>query len=100
MPRKRFLDKGIEFDVPAKGRAIQEGETYTAAIYNEEYPREIIEATATINDQGYLLFTFGSDDTLLLRPGDAVVEVYDNNKKLMAHRDAYAIIRNTSISNK
>ena len=109
--KERVINQGVEFSFRAYGSGLVEGTTYTACLYynaNTAGYRQTTDdtcrlATAVVNgneiERPTCVFTFTPEQTLALKVGNAILEIYDTTtKKQMFYDDNYATVRKTSLT--
>ena len=117
--KERVINQGVEFSFRAYGSGLEEGTTYTACLYynaNTVGYRQTTDdtcrlatadtcrlATAVVNgneiERPTCVFTFTPEQTLALKVGNAILEIYDTTtKKQMFYDDNYATVRKTSLT--
>lgn len=106
-----IINQGIGFSFSAYGSGLEVGKTYTACLYanannhanRAEKDSVCALTTSVVNgvevERPTCVFEFTAEQTLNLKAGNAILEIYDKaDKTIMVYDDQYATVRKTSLT--
>ena len=108
---KRIINQGVHCKIRSYGSGLIAGTTYTAFLYyssrKEDYRAEQTAVCQLVPDivngeetqRPTCVFDFTPEQTLKLKVGNAILEIYDTNTlQTMFYDDNYAEVRATSLT--
>ena len=112
MAERKVINKGVQCKVRVSGDLLSDGTEYTAVLYYNAHtskfritttatcsPSEFVdEITGEVTNKLTCVFVFTPEQTLTLKEGDVIFEVYDVDKNDMLFNDTFAVVRPTSLS--